>query len=280
MTVGQVQHLLITVLLQCMIMARVYVESVTSCSSCMADVYGPYLENENRTIQTVEAVRATGSNPAVIVCRYVCYDDERYNFELTIDILDPQYQRRELIQGSQEYRDHTHDFRVVPLTNSFQTCDQRNNETIRKYRIHVGSLDVPTLIAKCFVIHSPNSPSSIGSSRCSNSSTLAIIPGYSTPESSTMSCSVPSKTISPSSCMPSTVNHKTVTVTVNITVTPESTPGATFDELSRNCTDSTCSLKHQIYVPVLAALTAVIVLLLNIVVIVCLCAKLKKCQNT
>lgn len=273
MTFRQLQWpLIITVLLQYMY----DVESVTSCSSCMADVYGPYLENENQIIQTVEAVRVTESNPAVIVCRYVCYDDERYNFELTIDILDPQYQRRELIQGSQEYQDHTHDFRVIPLTNSFQTCDQRNNETIRKYRIHVGSSVVPTLIAKCFVIHSPNSPSSIGSSRCSNSSTLAIIPGYSTPESSTMSCSVPSKTISlsPSSCMPSTVNHKTVTVTVNITVTPEPIPGATSNELSRNCTDSTCSLKHQIYGPILAALTATIVLLLNIIVMVYLCAKL------
>ena len=150
---------------------------------------------ENQIIQTVEAVRATESNPAVIVCRYVCYDDERYNFELTIDILDPQYQRHELIQGSRGYLDHTHDFRVVLLTNSSKTCDEKNNETIRKYRIHVGSSDFPTLIAKCFVIHSPNSPSSVGSTQCSNSSTLAIIPGYSTPESSTMLCIVPSKTI-------------------------------------------------------------------------------------
>ena len=202
MTVGQLQDLLITLLLQCTIMTLV--ESVTSCSSCMADVYGPYPENQSIQYD-VQVVRATESNPAIIVCRYVCYDHGRYNFELVISILDPQNQRQshEPILGSQEYQDHEHNFRVVPIIS--EICDQENNETIKKYRIHVGSSDVPTLLAKCFVRHSPNFPSHAGSSRCSNSSTLAIMPGYSAPENCTMPYIMPTKAVSLSPS-PSTVS--------------------------------------------------------------------------
>ena len=66
-------------------------------------------------------------------------------------------------------------------------------------------------------------------------------------------------------------------MTVNITVTPESRPGATSNELSGNSTRTSCSLEHQIYVPLLAALTAMIILLL---VITGLCVKFGKHQST
>lgn len=212
MVEGQLHQILLIVfvLFQCLTSAE-----GTTCSTCTAEIHGPYLETQTRELNSVEMVRVTDSNPAVIVCKYICCE-RGYNFELKIDILDPcaqpQSLRREPIPGSQVYQDDMHDFRVVPIIDSTSTCDQENSE-IRKYRIHVGSLDVPTLIAKCFVKHSPNLPSSTeNSTECSGSSTLAIIPGYSSPESS--SCIVPSyKTVSPSSSL-SLLSRSTVTVTV------------------------------------------------------------------
>ena len=82
---GQLQLLIISVLFQCLTSAE-----NTSCSTCMADIYGPYPENQT-IISSVAIVRATESDPGVIVCRYQCYDQD-YNFDLGIDILDPKRQ--------------------------------------------------------------------------------------------------------------------------------------------------------------------------------------------
>lgn len=233
-------QLIIAVLFQCL---TSYCTEGTTCSTCTAEIHGPYLENQTRELHSVEMVRATDSNPAVIVCSYICCE-RGYEFELKIDILDlcEQPQRREPIQGSQVYQDDIHDFRVVPIINNTSTCDQENRE-IRKYRIHVGSSDVPTLIAKCIVKHFPNLPSSTeNSTECSGSSTLAIIPGYSSPESST--CISPStNTVSPSS-----------------TLEPTPVPGPVEKLLSRNntCTNDCINL-HKIYGSILAIIVTVFI---------------------
>lgn len=262
-----------------------YLTSVesTSCSTCMADIYGPYPENQ--TITNVAMVRATESDPAVIICRYRCYD-QHYNFYLGIDILDPKLRRQIRRTIGSEHRETKYNFTVVP--SSIQTCDLSNIiETVRRYRIQIGSSDTPTLIAKCFVAYSPNGISS--SVRCSNSSTLAVIPGYSTPDHdpdslSSNSLPQPSKTASsPPSCMLSTVNHyltETVTVTVNnITATPQSIPTPSLSGNRADCgtkSDSTNLAQcHAIIWPVLAVLIAIF-LMLSIMVYVC--TKSEKCQ--
>jgi hypothetical protein len=188
--------LIIAVLLQCLTSTE-----NTTCNTCMADIYGPYPENET-FLPSVAIVKATESVPAVIVCRYLCYDQD-YNFGFIIDILDPSRRfpiRRMITYIVTRHEESNYDFTVIP--NHVQTCDLSNNinETIRKYRIHVNNSDVPTLIAKYFVEYSSNSPTQCNSS---SSSTLAIIPGYS--------------------------NHYitetvTATVTANITATPQPIP--------------------------------------------------------
>ena len=265
MTDGQLhtQLLIISVLFQCSTSAE-----SASCSTCMADIQGPYVENQPRPLNSVEMVRVTESNPTVIVCRYTCCDTG-YDFKLKIDILDPcappQRLRSEPIFGTQEYQDSIHDFRVVPLTNSAsvnigQTCDQENSET-RRYRIYVRSPDVPTLIAKCFVKHFPNFPSSENSSECSSSSTLAIVSGYSTPDSST--CVTPSTTVinMSSSSLPSTLKTVTVTVTVS---------GSIDDALVNN--DTICTNNNVQYCNIvcgsLFAGLAVVMLILFIVMLI------------
>ena len=156
------------------------------------------------------------------------------------------------------YQSDMYDFRVVPIINSTSTCDQENSE-IRKYQIHVGSSDIPTLIAKCFVEHLPNLPSTENSTECSGSSTLAIISGYSSPESSTC--------ISPS----------TNTVSPSPTLEPTSVLGHVWNNnnehgpsLSRNNTLSNdCTNLHKIYGSILAVTVtifiAVVVILLAVI---------------
>ena len=238
-------QLIIAVLFQCLTSAK-----GTTCSTCTAEIHGPYLEDQTRELNFVEMVRATDSNPAVIVCSYVCCE-RGYNFELKIDILDPceqpQSLRRERIQGSQVYQDDMYDFRVVPIINSSSTCDQENSE-IRKYQIHVGSSDVPTLIAKCFVEHLPNLPSTENSTECSGSSTLAIIPGYSSPESST--CNSPSTNI----------------VSPSPTLEPTSVLGHVGELLSRNNTND-CTNLHKIYASILAVTVTVFIAVVTVVIL-------------
>ena len=255
----------------------------TSCNNS-SDIHGPYLENQ--PINSVVMVTATESDPAIIVCRYVCHDRvyQRYNYQLIIDILDPcappESLPRESIPAIQEYHNSVHDFRVIPIANSFQTCNQTNSETIRKYQIHVGNSNVPTLIAKCFVMYSPNSPSLANSTGCYSSSTLAIVPGYLSPDSSM--CIVPSKTILPSSptrlslpSMSTIILTEVVTSTESISTsnTLESTPRLTYDinvgKLSGNST-SDCYNLHKIYGSILAVtvFTAVIVILILLAMII------------
>ena len=235
----------------------------------MADIHGPYLENQ--PLDSVEMVTATESDPVVIVCRYICYDRvyQRYNFELSVDVLDPcaQRLRRKFIRGTQEYQDSRYNFRVVPITNGAQTCDQRNDETIRKYRIHVGSSDTPILIANCFVKHSPNSPSTVNSTECSNSSTLAIVH----PDSFT--CIAPSKTVlssSISSSLLSTINSKS-TETVTFTVS-----GGTGGAIINN------DLQHIVCGSLFATLAVIMLILFIVLFVVVLACKSfpKKCQCT
>lgn len=238
---SQLHLLIIAVLFQSSIMTRLSAEN-TTCRPCMADIYGPYPENATFP-PSAALVKATESVPTVIVCEYLCYDQE-YDYYLRIDILDPSLQfltQRRISYRASRHEESDHNFTVFP--NIVQTCNLSNNvnETIIKYRIYISSSDVPTLIAKCFVERFRY--------HCSNSSTLAIMPGYSIPDPDTSSSITSSKTIlspSPSPCMLSTVNHYltetvTVTVTVNITATPQSSPtvtlSATFDRVSGNCTD-------------------------------------------
>ena len=250
----------------------------TSCRSCMADVIGPYPEKNGMIIEHTTIVRATESDPALVVCRYQCFD-QYYNFDLRIDILDPKRLSHIRRTINDEHRDSKYNFTVIP--NNVQTCNLSNNisETILKYWIHVGSPDIPTLIPKCFVQYSPNGLTT--STRCSSISTLAIIPGYSIPDpdSSTGTSSstiiTPAKTVSSSRTMCSTVGHyltETVTVTVNVTVTPQSIPTA---NLEGNCT----TLVHKIVWPVSVLIT--VVFLFFIIMMACLlCAKSGKCTRT
>ena len=258
---GQLQLLIISVLFQYLISAE-----NMSCSTCMADIYGPYPENET-IFTSVKIVTATESDPAVIVCRYQCYDQD-YNFDLGIDILDPKRRfpiRRIIVYQHQE---PNYDFTVIP--NNVQTCNLSNNinETIRKYQIHVGSSSTPTLIAKCFVVYSPNGLSR--STRCSSLSTLAIIPGNynSTPDNSTHN--LPTKTVSPSSYNYLLSITKTVTVTMAV-------PEDISDTLTRNNTNN--NLQHIVFGSVLPVLAAAI-LIFFAVLAVYLCTKSKKCQCT
>ena len=124
----------------------------TTCRACMADIHGPYPENVI-FLPSAAIVKATESVPAVIVCRYLCYDQE-YDYYLRIDILDPSLQfltQRRISYRASRHEESDYNFTVVPSI--VQTCNLSNNvnETITKYRIYIGSSDVPTLIAKCFV---------------------------------------------------------------------------------------------------------------------------------
>ena len=252
MTVRQLWCLIITVTVLLLFDAELMTRAASTFCNGSSDIHGPYLENQ--PINSVVMVTATESDPAIIVCRYVCHDRvyQRYNYQLIIDILDPcalpQSLRRESIPDTQEYHNSAYDFRVVPIANSFQICNQTNGETIRKYQIHIGNSNVPTLIAKCFVMYSPNSPSLANSTGCYSSSTLAIVPGYLSPDSSM--CIVPSKT----------------TTSISATNTLESTPR--LGGLSGNST-SDCNILHKIYVSILAVtiLIAVIVILILLAII-------------
>ena len=275
---GQLLQLLVAtsmlLLLHCLHSAK-----GTSCSTCMANIIGPHLENQ--TPNTVETVRVTESVPAVIVCRYVCHDSnyERYNFDLRIDILDPrlQIQEHEII-STQNYENNEHNFRVTRL--SHQQCSQTSNEAIAKYQIHIESRDTPTLIAKCFVVYSPNAPSGLGSIRCSNTLTLAIerAPDLnchtSTDCDHTSTCILRTDTPSPSPCVTPTM--MTVTATVTVTTT---TPGPNVSTLSKNETcPADMDALHQIYGSILGivflVMTATAVILLMIV-----CGKCVQCRS-
>ena len=125
---GQIQLLIISVLFRCL----TNVESM-SCSTCMADIYGLYPENQT-ILTSVAIVRATESDPAVIVCRYQCYDQD-YNFDLGIDILDPKRQfpiRRTMESINTKTLNTTSQSSLTMSKRAiYQTTSMRRSENIR-----------------------------------------------------------------------------------------------------------------------------------------------------
>ena len=150
-----------------------------SCSSCMADVFGPVLDGNFQNLTYVEIVRANETDPAVIACRSIRHDQNysRYKCELTIDILDKHVvgrpPKRKTISSNHE--DKYYKFNIT-INNS--TCDNNSNKTEIEYHIYV-SAETPMIITKCIVSYDPTgffNKSSKNVNHCSSLSTLAIIP--------------------------------------------------------------------------------------------------------
>ena len=131
-----------------------------SCSSCRADIRGPYRNLTAVMTPNFDVFEADESMPSVFYCTFTCHDHTLgYNFRLYIDIIyDPSLSSRDsggdfISLDTEDLYKEDH-FNIT--TTTISSCSHTNKST---YEIRIDlSIDqeTPTLIPKCAVQHDNN----------------------------------------------------------------------------------------------------------------------------